>query len=644
VASTQASAASTERVSVASDGTQGNGDSEDSAVSADGRFAGFNSLASNLVPNDTNGVTDIFVRDRQAPAQTERVSVSDSGQQGNGDSYDPGLSADGRYVNFRSNASNLVPNDTNADGDEFVYDRATHTIKRVSVDSNGNQANGASVETAMSADGRYVAFLSFATNLDLVTPDTNGVPDIFVHDNVTGTTKRVSVASDGTQANDQSYYPQISADGSTVAFRSDASNLVPGDTNGVSDIFVHYLQGPKAGTTERVSVGSGGQSNGTSYGPTISGDGNLVGFRSDASNLVTGDTNGVSDIFVHNVQTGTTQRVSVASDGTQAEGENYGPYLAANGGFIAFRSAASNLVSGDTNGKDDIFRHNLVSGTTELVSIASDGTQANNNNYDPVISPDGRFVVWRSNASNLVPGDTNGFHDVFLRDTSSEDSTAPTGGQITTNLPTFSLDTTFDVAWGGATDSGSGVKSYQVYVLSAPYNSSLGNQGTLLATTSGPDHTTFSGQPGYTYCFFVTVTDNAGNTSGPSAQKCTALPVDDATLVVDSGAWTRTTGGQAGYYQGTSSTSSTNGATLSLAGVQAKRISLVATTCSTCGTVQVFQGGTLLKKVRLTSRVEKTEQVISVANFSTVQTGTVKLVVSGSGKQVIIDGLGVSGT
>jgi hypothetical protein len=187
------------------------------------------------------------------------------------------------------------------------------------------------------------------------------------------------------------------------------------------------------------------------------------------------------------------------------------------------------------------------------------------------------------------------------------------------------------------------VSSYQAYVRSAPYNGSFGARS-LLSTTSGPGSTSFDGQPGNTYCFSVTVTDKAGNTSGQSTEKCTALPVDDATLAVDSGAWTRTTGGQAGYYRGTSSTSSTNGATLSLAGVQAKRISLVATTCSTCGTVQVFQGGTLLKKVRLTSRVEKTEQVISVANFSTVQTGTVTIKVASSGKQVIIDGLGVSGT
>jgi hypothetical protein len=182
------------------------------------------------------------------------------------------------------------------------------------------------------------------------------------------------------------------------------------------------------------------------------------------------------------------------------------------------------------------------------------------------------------------------------------------------------------------------VKSYNAYVRSAPYNGSFGS-GALLKTTAGPGSASFNAQPGNNYCFYVTVTDNAGNASGPSAEKCTALPVDDAALA--GSGWTRNAG-QTGYYQGTSSSSSTNGATLSLAGVQAKRISLVATTCPTCGTVQILQGGAVLKKVKLTSRAVQTEQVISVANFSTVHTGAVTLQVASSGKQVIIDGLGVS--
>ncbi|HMC07628.1 MAG TPA: hypothetical protein VKG89_09585, partial [Solirubrobacterales bacterium] len=206
----QARAASTERVSVDDAGNQGNADSSDSAVSDDGRFVAYYSAASNLVPGDTNGVDDIFVRDRLT-GTTERVSVDAAGNQGNGDSFGPALSADGRFVSFRSQASNLVPGDTNGASDDFVYDRQTGQIERISVDSAGNEANGDSFETWMSDDGRYVAFLSFASNL--VSGDTNGVSDIFVRDRQAGTTERVSVDSSGTEANGESFYPQISADG-----------------------------------------------------------------------------------------------------------------------------------------------------------------------------------------------------------------------------------------------------------------------------------------------------------------------------------------------------------------------------------------------------------------------------------------------
>jgi hypothetical protein len=219
-----------------------------------------------------------------------------------------------------------------------------------------------------------------------------------------------------------------------------------------------------------------------------------------------------------------------------------------------------------------------------------------------------------------------------------EDSAAPTGAQITTALPTFGLTTPFTVAWGGASDSGSGVKSYDAYVRSAPYNGGF-TSTSLLDTTSGPGSDSFSGSPGNTYCFSVTATDNVGNTSGPSAEKCTALPVDDPALA--GSGWTRSTG-QSGYYQGTYSSSSTKNASLTLTGVQAKRISLVATTCPTCGKVQVLLGTTSLKTVNLASRNGQTQQVFTVATFSAVQTGTVTLKVTTAGKQVTVDGLGVS--
>src|SRR5437016_8015596 len=249
-----ADAQTTERVSVASGGTEGNGASLSSALSADGRFVAFVSAATDLVAADTNGVSDVFVHDRQTGA-TERVSVASGGAEGNGSSgligfaFPPALSADGRFIAFVSFATNLVAGDTNGATDVFVHDRQTGTTERVSVASGGTQSNAASLGSALSADGRFVAFQSDATNL--VAGDTNGATDVFVRDRQTGMTERVSVASDGTQANNVSSYPALSADGRFVAFESDATNLVAGDTNGATDVFVHDRQ---TGATERVSA------------------------------------------------------------------------------------------------------------------------------------------------------------------------------------------------------------------------------------------------------------------------------------------------------------------------------------------------------------------------------------------------------
>src|SRR5437867_4406185 len=225
------------------------------------------------------------------------------------------------------------------------------TTVRVSVASDGTEGNDVSLGSALSADGRFVAFDSAAT--DLVAGDTNGVSDVFVHDRQTGTTERVSVASDGAQGNGSSglvtfaFPPALSADGRFVAFVSFATNLVAGDTNGATDVFVHDRQ---AGTTERVSVASGGsQSNGSNVGSALSADGRFVAFQSAATNLVADDTNGATDVFVHDRQTGTTERMSVASDGSQGNGFNAGPALSADGRFVAFHSTATNLVAGDTN-------------------------------------------------------------------------------------------------------------------------------------------------------------------------------------------------------------------------------------------------------------------------------------------------------
>jgi Tol biopolymer transport system component len=410
--------APTTRVSVASDGTEGNNASggDLAVISADGRLVDFDSSATNLVAGDTNNVGDIFVHDRQTGV-TERVSVASDGTEGNANSLTHALSADGRYVAFGSNASNLVAGDTNNTLDVFVRDRQTGATERVSVASNGAEANGISAFPALSADGRLVAFYSFASNL--VPGDTNNTVDIFVRDRQAGTTTRVSVASNGIQGNNFSFSPALSADGRYVAFGSFASNLVPGDTNGSADVFVHDRQ---TGLTERVSVGVGGiQGNQGSLiqRSAISADGRLVAFASMASNLVPGDTNDAWDVFVRDRQAGTTERVSLACGGQASTGQE--PALSADGRFVAFRSFAP-LVPGDTNNREDIFVYDRQGGTTTRVSLADDGAQANGESRRAALSADARVVAFSSLASNLVPDDTNGVSDVFVRGFEPENS------------------------------------------------------------------------------------------------------------------------------------------------------------------------------------------------------------------------------
>ncbi len=289
-------------VSVSSAGSQANESSVGAAVSSHGRHVAFHSESSNLVEGDGNGTSDVFVHDRET-GMTSRVSVDSAGNQANGRSSDPSISADGRYVAFQSEASDLVASDTNGTIDLFVHDRHTGMTTRVNVDSTGNQANGGSTDPSISADGRYVAFSSLASNL--VAGDTNGAMDVFVHDRQMGTTSRVSVDSAGNQSqvgNDYSS-PAISADGRYVAFSSAAPDLVNGDGEYTYDVFVHDRQ---TGSTSLVSVdGAGNAGDGDSSAAAISADGRYVTFSSAASNLVPGDNNGALDVFVHDRQMGT---------------------------------------------------------------------------------------------------------------------------------------------------------------------------------------------------------------------------------------------------------------------------------------------------------------------------------------------------
>ena len=385
------------RVSVAPDGTPGNGDSGNPAISADGRYIAFGSSASNLVAGDTNAHADIFVRDL-VTNQTTRVSVAFDGTQANGDSWDtPAISADGRYVAFRSNANNLVAGGTNGDPHVFVRDLVTNQTTLVSVASGGAQENGASRSPAISADGRYVAFMSDASNL--VSGDVHG--GVFMRDIATNQTTLVSVASDGAQGNGASEGPAISADGRYVAFWSDASNLVASDINGGPDVFMRDMV---TNQTTRVSVASdAAQAIRYSGYPAISADGRHVSFTSSGDNP-TSQAQGLTpyNVFVRDLAINQTTNVSVAPDGAQANSSSEYSAISADGRYVAFESAASNLVVGDTNGAPDVFVRDLATNETTRMSVATDGAQGNYASQGAAISADGRYIAFRSYASNLV--------------------------------------------------------------------------------------------------------------------------------------------------------------------------------------------------------------------------------------------------
>lgn len=431
----QVNTGTTTRVSVATDGTQSNGQSFEADISADERYVAFTSAASNLVSGDNNNSWDVFVHDRQA-GQTGRVSVASNGDEGDGDSSAPALSANWRYVAFSSVATTLVMNDTNNLMDVFVHNRQSGQTVRVSIASDGSQSiGGTSDNPAISADGRFVVFESTATNL--VAGDSNNTTDIFVHDRDTDenmiydepgqvNTVRLSVSSSGAQGNGAAHAGSISASGRYVVYSSSATNLVNGDNNDYLDIFLHdrdtdgngVYDGPGQVSTIRLSNAfQGGESNGGSDLPTISADGKIVVFESFATNLISGGTAEVSKhIYAHDIQSSQMALISISSDGSQGNNWSQNADVSDDGRYVVFDSNADNLVVDDTNFSTDIFLHDQQTGQTERINIATDGSPTTyGQSIQPAISADGQATAFKSDAA-LVPDDTNGFGDIFVRD------------------------------------------------------------------------------------------------------------------------------------------------------------------------------------------------------------------------------------
>jgi len=415
-------AQTTERVSVSTEGVQGDGSSWYPRISADGRFVVFHSHAGNLVPSDTNYVSDVFLHDR-LDHTTQRISVSSTGVQGNLPSQDAAISADGRFIAFESSASNLVPGDTNTAADIFVYDRLNGSIERVSVSTTGAQGSYHSLDPIINADGSVVAFHSHASNL--VAGDTNGVPDVFVRDRINGVTERVSVTSGGGQSNGHSSLARISGDGQVVAFVTLATNLAFGDDNGTWDAYVHDRS---ANITQCVSVTPDGTvGNNVSFGWSITADGTMVALQSYATDLVPGDENGFLDVFVRDLSSGTTECVSVSDTGDQGNHNSMHPSITPDGSIVAFCSVASNLAPGDADGvlDWDVFVRDRIAGTTACVSLSTSGEEGNSHSQTPSISVDGRSIAFLSEADNLVPNDTNYEYDIFVRQLPPPGNTQP---------------------------------------------------------------------------------------------------------------------------------------------------------------------------------------------------------------------------
>jgi Tol biopolymer transport system component len=404
-------------------GAKGNDDSFDAAIAADGRFVAFHSGATNLHPDDADGLWDVFVRDLEAGTITLASRASGAaGTKGNGSSFAAAISADGRFVAFASNASNLDSADPDSTFDVFVRDLEAGTTRLASRASGpaGAKGNAGSEAPTISADGRFVAFESVASNLDPA--DGDATDDVFVRDLEAGTTALVSRApgATGGKGNGSSRRPRISAGGRFVAFDSVASNLHPDDGDPSDDVFVRDLEANTTALASRAAGAAGAKGNDGSFEPAISPDGRFVAFHSLASNLHSDDADATLDVFARDLQAGTTTLASrvTGSAGAKGDGDSYEPAISADGRFVAFTSLASNLHPDDGDANHDVFVRDLQAGTTTLVSrgAGAAGAKGNDGSFDAAMTADGRFLAFDAFASNLHADDADGNADIFRRD------------------------------------------------------------------------------------------------------------------------------------------------------------------------------------------------------------------------------------
>ncbi len=406
-----AEAGVTTLASLAPDGAQGNGHSYNGTISPTGRFVVFQSSCGNFDAADPIvGSTNIYLRDVKKDT-TRLASASSAGLLSDGYDAFPTVSRNGRFVVWESNATNLVEGDTNSKFDIFVRDMKAGVTTRVSVATDGTQGDADSLNPSVSDNGRWIAFDSSATNL--VEGDTNARQDCFLHDRKTGLTTRTSLDEQGNQVSRNSLAPELSGNGRYMVILSEAG-LVAGDRGVAFDVYVRDL---KTGALSWASPNTSGAEGSAGCGSaSISSNGRYVAFDSSANDLVEGDTNGISDIFVRDRKAASTRRVSLGPAGAEADGHSTRPHISGNGKAVVFESFATTLVAGDANGKVDVIVVDLTQGTTTLASVSSGGAQADEDCSKTSITRNARHVSWFSTSALLVAGDANAATDVFIRD------------------------------------------------------------------------------------------------------------------------------------------------------------------------------------------------------------------------------------
>ncbi|MAW59254.1 MAG: hypothetical protein CMJ94_00305 [Planctomycetes bacterium] len=389
----------TRRVNVNSLGALGDRGSSDVRISADGSCAVFSSDALNL-DGAPSGFGDVYLHDLLLH-RTERVSLTDGGGLANKLSELPRVSGDGQRVAFVTYADNLVAGDTNSARDVYLRDRAAGSTQRISLSTSGEQSNNDSYVAGLSADGRYVLFSTRSAKMH---PDGNTRNHFYLRDTLNGTTTRTTETSLGAAANQDCRHGFLSAQADWVVFSTISTNLPGGAGNSRDDVYIRNLN---TGVTEWISsTSTGGEPNSHCRYPSVSADGRWVVFQSAATNLVPGDTNGVSDIFLRDRQTGSITRISQRWDGSEAARECLSPRISEDGNTIVYQTTDPSIVPGDNNNAGDVFAYSRVTGLTQNVNLGSGGVFGNDSASDASISADGNRIAFASCSSNLIGGTT----------------------------------------------------------------------------------------------------------------------------------------------------------------------------------------------------------------------------------------------